>query len=369
MIGTTARWLAPLLLDRMAVAHPKVRLVIGDGTSATLEPHLASGSLDAAVVNLPAEQPGPGRAAALRRGPGPGGAGRPRPGRPARGPPRTSWTAFRAAPAGARARPSAIEIDEACRARRHDPHRPGRARRRPPDRVADPAGLRPGHPARHRAPARPDDGFARVSVAASPAGGSGVVLRRRGRPSAPARAMLEDPGRHGGAPTSTPSGGLRTRRRAQAGPQLAQHVQEDPAVAVVLLLLGGVDPQQPRKRYRPPAVTVSSRGSGAPSARPSSPVMSKTSSPVSPSEAARLAVGNCSGRMPMPTRLERWIRSKLSASTARTPSRAVPLAAQSRDEPGPVLLAGQDHQRHPVGLVALGRVVDRHLLRRRAGGG
>jgi DNA-binding transcriptional LysR family regulator len=53
MIGTTARWLAPLLLERMAMAHPKVRLVIGDGTSATLEPLLAAGSLDAAVVNLP----------------------------------------------------------------------------------------------------------------------------------------------------------------------------------------------------------------------------------------------------------------------------------------------------------------------------
>lgn len=57
MIGTTARWLAPLLLDSMANTHPKVRLVIGDGTSATLEPHLASGSLDAAVVNLPQGSP------------------------------------------------------------------------------------------------------------------------------------------------------------------------------------------------------------------------------------------------------------------------------------------------------------------------
>ncbi len=57
MIGTTARWLAPLLLDGMGRAHPKVRLVVGDGTSATLEPHLASGSLDAAIVNLPQSSP------------------------------------------------------------------------------------------------------------------------------------------------------------------------------------------------------------------------------------------------------------------------------------------------------------------------
>ena len=40
----------------------------------------------------------------------------------------------------------------------------------------------------------------------------------------------------------------------------------------------------------------------------------------------------------MPTRLERWIRSKLVAITARTPSRAVPLAAQSREEPDPYSL-------------------------------
>ncbi|HVA73105.1 MAG TPA: LysR family transcriptional regulator [Acidimicrobiales bacterium] len=57
MIGTTARWLAPLLLEAASQRHPKVRLVVGDGTSATLEPHLASGSLDAAIVNLPQGSP------------------------------------------------------------------------------------------------------------------------------------------------------------------------------------------------------------------------------------------------------------------------------------------------------------------------
>lgn len=57
MIGTTARWLAPLLLERMASIHPKVRLLIGDGTSATLEPLLVAGSIDAAVVNLPQSSP------------------------------------------------------------------------------------------------------------------------------------------------------------------------------------------------------------------------------------------------------------------------------------------------------------------------
>jgi len=57
MIGTTARWLAPLLLDTMAERHPEVRLMIGDGTSATLEPLLVAGSLDAALVNLPEANP------------------------------------------------------------------------------------------------------------------------------------------------------------------------------------------------------------------------------------------------------------------------------------------------------------------------
>lgn len=57
MIGTTARWLAPLLLERLADEHPAVRLVIGDGTSSTLEPAVGSGALDAAVVNLPQTTP------------------------------------------------------------------------------------------------------------------------------------------------------------------------------------------------------------------------------------------------------------------------------------------------------------------------
>ncbi len=40
----------------------------------------------------------------------------------------------------------------------------------------------------------------------------------------------------------------------------------------------------------------------------------------------------------MPTRFERWMRSKLSTMTALTPSRRVPLAAQSRDDPVPYSL-------------------------------
>lgn len=57
MIGTTARWLAPLLLERMSAAHPGVSLVIGDGTSATLQPLVSAGSVDAALLNLPQSSP------------------------------------------------------------------------------------------------------------------------------------------------------------------------------------------------------------------------------------------------------------------------------------------------------------------------
>ncbi len=40
----------------------------------------------------------------------------------------------------------------------------------------------------------------------------------------------------------------------------------------------------------------------------------------------------------MPIRLERWMRSNDWATTARMPSRLVPLAAQSREEPVPYSL-------------------------------
>jgi hypothetical protein len=68
------------------------------------------------------------------------------------------------------------------------------------------------------------------------------------------------------------------------------------------------------------------------------PLMVKVSSPVSPSESALVPSGNCRGRTPMPIRLLRWMRSYDSAITARTPSSAVPFAAQSRDDPDPYSL-------------------------------
>jgi DNA-binding transcriptional LysR family regulator len=54
VIGTTARWLVPELLDHAALRHPRLRLVIVDASTAGLEAQLATGQIDVAVLNLPA---------------------------------------------------------------------------------------------------------------------------------------------------------------------------------------------------------------------------------------------------------------------------------------------------------------------------
>jgi DNA-binding transcriptional LysR family regulator len=53
MIGTTARWLVPRLMDVARKRHPKLRLVIVEGNTTGLEPQLANGQLDLAVLHLP----------------------------------------------------------------------------------------------------------------------------------------------------------------------------------------------------------------------------------------------------------------------------------------------------------------------------
>jgi LysR family hydrogen peroxide-inducible transcriptional activator len=53
MIGTTARWLAPMLLEDLSGRHPRLSLVVADGTTSGLEPQLAAGRLDLAVLTLP----------------------------------------------------------------------------------------------------------------------------------------------------------------------------------------------------------------------------------------------------------------------------------------------------------------------------
>lgn len=56
-IGTTARWLVPALLAEVGSRHPKVRMFVIEATTTTLEPQLASGALDLAIVNLPIPAP------------------------------------------------------------------------------------------------------------------------------------------------------------------------------------------------------------------------------------------------------------------------------------------------------------------------
>ncbi len=53
VIGTTARWLVPRVLEAVRAAHPKVEVVVVEATTTTLGPQVAGGQLDLAVVNLP----------------------------------------------------------------------------------------------------------------------------------------------------------------------------------------------------------------------------------------------------------------------------------------------------------------------------
>lgn len=57
VIGTTARWLVPRLLETMAAAYPRVRVVVVDATTTSLLPQVANGHLDLAVIGLPANDP------------------------------------------------------------------------------------------------------------------------------------------------------------------------------------------------------------------------------------------------------------------------------------------------------------------------
>ena len=57
VISSTARWLVPLLLNAMRERHPKIDVVVVDASTTSLAPQVASGRLDAAVVNLPCDEP------------------------------------------------------------------------------------------------------------------------------------------------------------------------------------------------------------------------------------------------------------------------------------------------------------------------
>lgn len=57
VIGTTARWLVPALLSAMEEAHPKVNVSVLEGNNTSLVPQLTSGRIDLAVVNAPVDDP------------------------------------------------------------------------------------------------------------------------------------------------------------------------------------------------------------------------------------------------------------------------------------------------------------------------
>ena len=131
------------------------------------------------------------------------------------------------------------------------------------------------------------------------------------------------------------AGGL---RGLAASGELPQHVVQNAAVAVVVELLGRVDAQPRLELRRLAALRRARPRSTVFGGAASRPTMSNVSLPVSPRLCAFSPSLNCSGSTPMPMRLERWMRSKLSAMTALTPSSMVPLAAQSRELPVPYSL-------------------------------
>ena len=57
VIGTTARWLVPLLLNHLAANHPGIALTLLDGTTSVLLPRVAEGDLDLAVVSYAGNDP------------------------------------------------------------------------------------------------------------------------------------------------------------------------------------------------------------------------------------------------------------------------------------------------------------------------
>ena len=57
VIGTTARWLVPSVLDAVSTTHPRIELQVVEATTTSLVPQLLSDRLDVAVVNLPVDDP------------------------------------------------------------------------------------------------------------------------------------------------------------------------------------------------------------------------------------------------------------------------------------------------------------------------
>ena len=57
VIGTTARWLVPPLVETMAQRHPRVQVVVYDATTSALLLQLGTAAIDLAVLSLPVTDP------------------------------------------------------------------------------------------------------------------------------------------------------------------------------------------------------------------------------------------------------------------------------------------------------------------------
>ncbi|NNN20247.1 MAG: LysR family transcriptional regulator [Acidimicrobiaceae bacterium] len=53
MIGTTGRWLIPLLVPELTKRHPNLHFAVSEGTTTSLEARLHNGTVDLALVNKP----------------------------------------------------------------------------------------------------------------------------------------------------------------------------------------------------------------------------------------------------------------------------------------------------------------------------
>jgi DNA-binding transcriptional LysR family regulator len=53
IIGTVARWVVTALLSDLSARHPKLRLVVSEGSTMVLEPALGAGRLDLALLSAP----------------------------------------------------------------------------------------------------------------------------------------------------------------------------------------------------------------------------------------------------------------------------------------------------------------------------
>jgi hypothetical protein len=137
---------------------------------------------------------------------------------------------------------------------------------------------------------------------------------------------------------------------------------EDAAVLVVADIDGGVEARAGGEVEAAAVLALGGDGDGLAIS------MWYVSRPGEPELFGVLAVGKTSGSTPMPTRLARWMRSKLSAMTARTPSSSVPLAAQSRELPVPYSLPARMTSGTWSAAVAHRGVVDGHPLAAVVGG-